>query len=151
MQFTKKTLFAIEVVLDIAHYITSNPLQSKDISKNHNVSYRYLETILQKLVKIGILKSIKGPKGGYVLAKERRKITLADIVCAVNALESAESFAVHSKDPLFFSEYLYPLWQQMYEDNIKVLKAITLQHICDSERYMHKRKIGEAESVNFSI
>ena len=80
---SKRLLFAIEAVLDIAYYGGSQPVQSGEISGRQGIPRRYLEQVLQHLVRAGILAGHRGPKGGYMLAKDRRRISLGEIVRAV--------------------------------------------------------------------
>ena len=70
---------AIEAILYIANSATGSPVGSKEICNHQGRTARSLEPLLQILVKNGILKGTKGPKGGYNLAKEKRKISCAEI------------------------------------------------------------------------
>ncbi len=72
----------IEAVVHIALHAKPNAVRGPEICKALKLPERYLESDLQKLVHRGILRSVRGPRGGYVLAKERRNITLADIYSA---------------------------------------------------------------------
>ena len=82
-KISKKVIYAIEAVVDVACYSGINPVQNIDIAKRQGIPKRYLEQTLQNLVKQNILIGSRGPKGGYRLAKERRKITLSEIVNSV--------------------------------------------------------------------
>ena len=86
---SKRLLFAIEAVLDIAYYGGSQPVQSGEISTRQGIPRRYLEQVLQHLVRAEILAGHRGPKGGYLLARERRRITMGEIVRAVRQFEGA--------------------------------------------------------------
>ncbi len=79
---SRKALLAIEAVVDIAHHGRSDPVPSRDFAERLGIARRHLEPVLQALVRDGILKSIRGPRGGYILARERRRITLGEIVRA---------------------------------------------------------------------
>ncbi len=83
----KKTLIATDAVVYISYKQSSTPISSKEICKHMKVSLRNLEQILQKLVRCGILKGIRGSSGGYLLGRDRRKITMLDIHEAVKTLE----------------------------------------------------------------
>ena len=72
----KKMLFAIEAVLDIAYNAVDTPVQSAEITKRQGIPRRYLEQVLQQLVRVDILTGVRGPRGGYRLARERRRITI---------------------------------------------------------------------------
>ena len=79
---------AIEAVLDVALHGGGALVQSTDITERQGIPPRYLEPILQRLGRAGILVGIRGPSGGYRLALERRRITLWDLVIAARAGES---------------------------------------------------------------
>ena len=85
---SKRIFYALEAVLFIAYNGKNGAVASRDIADRQELPARYLEPILQKLVRAGILKSVRGPQGGYVLGRERRRITLKDI-CDVLADETA--------------------------------------------------------------
>ena len=70
---SKKLALAVEAVVDIAYHGTAEPVQSQDIGRRLNLPRRYLEQVMQQLVKAGILKGVRGPRGGYRLARERRR------------------------------------------------------------------------------
>lgn len=76
---SKKIFYAIEAVFFIAYNAKATPVAGSDVAEAQNLPTRYLEPIMQKLVRAGILRGMRGPQGGYVLGRERRRITLADI------------------------------------------------------------------------
>ncbi len=84
---SKRIFYALEAVLFIAYNAKAGAIASRDISERQQLPARYLEPILQKLVRAGILRSVRGPQGGYELGRERRRITLKDI-CDVLAEEN---------------------------------------------------------------
>ena len=79
---SRRSLLAIAAVVDIALHARPSPVAAKHLASRHNLPPRHLETVLQALVRQGILKGVRGPRGGYELARERRRITAADIVRA---------------------------------------------------------------------
>ena len=80
----KKVIYAIEAVIDIA--LNSGPglVQNEDVAKRQGIPKRYLEQTLQILVRNKILVGSRGPRGGYSLAKERRKISISEIIKSVS-------------------------------------------------------------------
>lgn len=121
-----KLFTAIEAVLYIACRQGAEPVRSKDICEYQGVKLRYLEQILQSLVREGILKSIRGPKGGYVLARDRRKILLSDIYTAIQGLCQAESL---SHSPLQ-QRILQPLSEKLKTSVTHQLGTVTLLDLC---------------------
>jgi Rrf2 family protein len=78
----RKGLLAIVAVVDIALQ-GGRPVSARALAGHHGLPTRHLEPILQALVHDGILKGLRGPRGGYYLGRERRKITVDDIIRAV--------------------------------------------------------------------
>ena len=88
----KRVIYAIEAVIDIALNGGANPVQNISIAKRQGIPKRYLEQTLQILVRNKILVASRGPRGGYRLAKERRKNRILDIIKSVSNLFSAKWF-----------------------------------------------------------
>jgi Rrf2 family transcriptional regulator, iron-sulfur cluster assembly transcription factor len=88
IRLTKKLLFAIEAVLDIAYNGGQAPVRSSEITEREGIPRRYLEPVLQELVRHKILLGIRGPSGGYRLARERRRIRSATRPAALSATKS---------------------------------------------------------------
>jgi len=126
---SKKTFIAIEAVLYIACNTGGKPVRSKEICEYQGVTLRYLEHILQNLVHVGILKGVRGPKGGYLLARDRRKIILSDIFDSMQSISSGEE-KQEFKSPLC-NVVIEPLWQQLVENIRNHLSSISILDLCD--------------------
>jgi Rrf2 family protein len=79
----RRTMHALAALIDIAHHGRSGPVPLKAFAERHGLPPRHLEAVMQHLVRAGLLTSARGPRGGYALARERRRITLADVVTSV--------------------------------------------------------------------
>ncbi|MFN7094801.1 MAG: Rrf2 family transcriptional regulator, partial [Burkholderiales bacterium] len=86
MKLTTKGKFAVTALLDIALYsdCDTTPMTLQNISERQGISISYLEQLFVKLRRYGMVKSYKGPGGGYVLAKELHKLSIAEIIKAVD-------------------------------------------------------------------
>lgn len=82
MLLSRRSMLGIAAVVDIAMHARPGPVAAKMLAARHQLPPRHLETLLQALVRAGILKGVRGPRGGYELAKERRRITAGDVVRA---------------------------------------------------------------------
>jgi Rrf2 family protein len=82
MRLSTKSRYGLRALFDIAYNSGNMPSQIQDISRRQQISPRYLEQIFQSLKRGGILKSKRGPQGGYMLAKAPDQITVADILRA---------------------------------------------------------------------
>src|SRR5882762_5637911 len=83
----RKGVLAIAAVIDIAHNARGRPVAAKALATRHRLPPRHLEPVLQALVRHGVLKGVRGPRGGYELARERRQITADDILRAAGTVE----------------------------------------------------------------
>jgi Rrf2 family protein len=88
---SRRSLLAIAAVVDIALHARPSPVAAKHLATRHNLPPRHLETMLQALVRAGILKGVRGPRGGYEIARERRRITAGEIVRAAMASTGEDS------------------------------------------------------------
>jgi Rrf2 family transcriptional regulator, iron-sulfur cluster assembly transcription factor len=87
-----KGLLAIATVVDVALQTEGRPISAKTLARRHCLPPRHLELVLQSLVRSGILKGIRGPHGGYELARDRHGVTASDILCAASTVhEKANS------------------------------------------------------------
>jgi Rrf2 family transcriptional regulator, iron-sulfur cluster assembly transcription factor len=85
-----KGLLAIAAVVDVALNARDRPVSARKLAARHNLPPRHLEPVLQALVHEGIFHGIRGPRGGYELARERRRITVADILRAAGTVDDGE-------------------------------------------------------------
>jgi Rrf2 family protein len=84
---SRKGILAIAAVIDVAINALGRPVSAKALAARHKLPPRHLEPVLQALVRDGILKGIRGPHGGYELARERGKISAEDILRAASSAE----------------------------------------------------------------
>ncbi len=130
LRLSKKLLFAIEAVLDIAYNAGALPVQSSEITKRQGIPRRYLEPVLQQLVRAGVLSGVRGPRGGYRLARERRRITVGEIVRVVRSLETAEDPAEGEGGAELGRKVVRPLWLELQEDVMRRLDETTIEELC---------------------
>jgi Rrf2 family iron-sulfur cluster assembly transcriptional regulator len=83
---SRKGLLAIAAVIDVALHAQGRPISAKTLAARHSLPPRHLESVLQALVREGILTGTRGPRGGYNLARERSKITANDILRAADSV-----------------------------------------------------------------
>jgi Rrf2 family iron-sulfur cluster assembly transcriptional regulator len=87
---SRKGVLAIAAVIDVAINGSARPVSAKTLAARHRLPPRHLEPVLQALVRDGILKGIRGPHGGYELARERNRISADDILRAANTADDVE-------------------------------------------------------------
>jgi len=129
LRLSRKTMLALEAVLDVAYNARPDPVQSKDITRRQGIPQRYLEQVMQQLVHRNILKGVRGPKGGYTLARERRKITVGDVVRVVDQLgDEADTDPVSQAD--LGEQVIAPLWAETRDAVLERLDRITMEDLC---------------------
>ena len=84
MKLTTKGRYAVMAMADLAMFQNGNPVSLNDISLRQNISLSYLEQLFSKLKNGKLVKSIRGPSGGYVLEKNPKEIKLSNIIFAVD-------------------------------------------------------------------
>jgi Rrf2 family iron-sulfur cluster assembly transcriptional regulator len=92
----RKGVLAIAAVIDVAMQAQGQPVSAKTLAARHGLPPRHLEPVLQALVRCGILKGIRGPRGGYELARDRRRVTANDILRAAGTVDEADELQAGS-------------------------------------------------------
>ncbi len=150
LRLSKKLLFAIEAVVDIAYHAGPGPVRSTDISRRQGIPRRYLEQVLQELVRKGVLSGQRGPNGGYRLARERRRITMGEIVRIVRALEGTSDPASEPDGSEIGVKVVRPIWIEMQREIMGRFDAMTIEELCNRAR--ERNVASEAAKVpDFSI
>lgn len=131
MRINSKARFAVIAMLDIAHHESLGPVPLHDISSRHNISLSYLESMFSCLRKNGLIKSTRGPGGGYSLAKNVDSITVAEIFESFNediyAINERSSLDVQSKC------LEVDVWAQLNIKAMEFLQSIQLASLIDKE------------------
>lgn len=147
---SKKLMFSIGAVLDIAYNAGAQPVQGREFAARQQIPRRYLEPVLQELVRAHILEGVRGPRGGYRLARERRKITLAQIVEAVRTTEGREDAELPTTESPLGQKIVAPMCRDLVKDWMQQLDGITIEDLCNRARQAGIE--GAAEKTNdFSI
>ena len=145
MKISKKTEYGLRAMVYLAKKSSKdNPCSIKEISKKEKISFDFLEKIISKLEKTGLVKAKKGVKGGYFLAKPAKKITPGDIVLileenivAVNCFGCPMSGKCSSKD----------VWDEVQESVDNSLNAITLADLIYPVKSSLKRSAKQFNGV----
>ena len=147
LRLSRKTLLALEAVIDIAFNARPEPVQAKEITARQGVPQRYLEQVMQQLVRAGILKGVRGPRGGYRLARERRRISVGDVVRVAESIEDDEEEKIRPRSELGL-RIVAPLIQTMQDDVMARLDGVTIEDLCQRARV---HGVNAEESADFAI
>jgi Rrf2 family protein len=150
LRLSRKTLFAIEAVLDIAYHAGGDPVQSREITRRQGIPRRYLEQALQNLVRNGVLVGVRGPKGGYRLARERRRITVGEIVRIVRQVETEDDPLQDDAGSPLAHRVVRPLWMELQDEVMDRLDQLTVDDMCNRANGAGIVSEGR-QSLDFSI
>ncbi len=95
MKLTSKGRYAVTAMLDVALHVDVGPVSLADISERQEISLSYLEQLFARLRKQGLVTSVRGPGGGYLLGKAANVISVGDVIVAVD--ESVDATRCHGK------------------------------------------------------
>ena len=150
LKLPRKMLFAIEAVVDIAYHAGSQPVQSQDITRRQGIPRRYLEQALQKLVRAEILTGLRGPHGGYNLARERRRISIGDIVHVMRNTNQADDPLENKNESELTLSVIRPIWQNIEAKMMTNLNDISVDNLCQQAQESGVVSEGR-QSLDFTI
>ena len=133
---SRRSLLAIAAVVDIALHSRPSPVAAKALASRHKLPPRHLETLLQALVHAKILKGVRGPRGGYELARERRRISVGEIVRTSMSLSTADPDDIGSRSKLL-EKVVEPSVRKAGESFLANLDAITVEQLCEEAEKAH--------------
>ena len=140
MRLTTKGRYGLRAMFELAKDYGKGPVAIKTISERQHLSTHYLEQLLAKLRRSGLIKSVRGPGGGYVLAKKPSKISIGDIVCT---LEGPIALAKCIDDSLMKNvcEHIDDcvvrlMWKRISDRIAEVLDGITLEDLNNEVKHI---------------
>ncbi|MGD8757815.1 MAG: Rrf2 family transcriptional regulator [Deltaproteobacteria bacterium] len=127
MKLSTRSRYGTRMMLDMAENGHKGPVQMGDIARRQGISVKYLEQLIIPLKKASYIKSVRGPKGGHMLAKAPEKITLGEIV---DVLEGGVDLCDCIENPDSCDKFrrclTRPIWKQATRAMYDELNAITL-------------------------
>jgi len=143
MKLSTKSTYGLRAMLNVAMESGGAAVPISDIAKKEGISVQYLEQLLNKLRREGLIESVRGPKGGYVLSKVPASITVADIVKALEGdirLSHCVSSAKSSGKSCKRTRSCVPklVWLRLSNAISDCLESMTLEDLCGEAR-----KIGD--------
>jgi Rrf2 family iron-sulfur cluster assembly transcriptional regulator len=129
MRLTSKGRYAVTAMLDVALHNTKGPVTLADISERQGISLSYLEQLFAKLRKAGLVKSLRGPGGGYRLNREAADINVAEVISAVD--ESVDATRCRGQKGCQDGSVCltHRLWTDLSEQIYDFLEAISLAEV----------------------
>ncbi len=132
MRLTTKGRFAVTAVLDLATHGANGPVTLTEISERQGISLSYLEQLFGRMRRGGLVKSTRGPGGGYRLARPVDVVTVADVIVAVDELIDATQCSGQENCREGDTKCLtHDLWTGLNEHIFGYLRGITLGQLID--------------------
>ncbi|MSQ19062.1 MAG: Rrf2 family transcriptional regulator [Betaproteobacteria bacterium] len=144
MRLTTKGRFAVTAALDLATNQAGGPVSLAEISARQKISLSYLEQLFGKLRRGGLVKSTRGPGGGYMLSRPAQDISVAEIITAVD--ESIDATSCGGQENCVEDQkcITHDLWEGLNEHIFTYLRAVTLAKLIDDS----ERRKQEAKGVH---
>lgn len=133
MKLTSKGRYAVTAILDLAFHASSGPVTLSDISRRQDISLSYLEQLFTRLRKQQLVRSTRGPGGGYSLNKPASEIAVAEIVSAVD--ETVDTTRCSGASNCHDGEQClaHELWDGLSQQIYGFLSEISLQDLMDDD------------------
>ncbi len=128
MFLSRRSLLALAAVVDIARHARPLPVAAKALAQRLDLPPRHLEPLLQALVRASILKGLRGPRGGYELARERRRISAAEILRAIS--NDAADGVQEAPGCRLVAQVVGPLLEAAGNAFLAELETITIDDMC---------------------
>lgn len=137
MRLSTRGRYAVRAMIDLALHTDQGPATREEIAARQEISTDYLSHLLAKLVKAGVVRSVKGPGGGYLLAKSAAAITVGEIIRAVEeplAPVSCVNAEVAEVCPRADGCVAHLLWERLRDKIAELLDSITLEELCSQAK-----------------
>jgi Rrf2 family protein len=144
----RKGILAITAVIDIALHARGRPVAAKALATRHSLPPRHLEPVLQALVRHGILKGVRGPRGGYELAREQRRITADDILRAAGTADEIDGASL--ADSVLLNQVVMPALGEAEHAFADALARINVADLARSAEDLHP-SADEAERLRRTV
>ena len=139
MRLTTKGRFAVTAMIDLALRQDNGPVTLAGISQRQDISLSYLEQLYGKLRRHEIVESVRGPGGGYNLARKAQNVTVADIIIAVD--EPLDATQCGSKGNCHGSDHdngihcmTHDLWANLNAKMVDYLDSVSLQDLVNQQK-----------------
>lgn len=142
MKLTTKGRFAVTALLDLAINESKQPVTLAAISQRQSISISYLEQLFNRMRKKNIVKSVKGPGGGYVISKDHNEITIKEIITSVDEKIDSTQCGGHENCHEGDRCITHDLWTSLNSKILHFLDSLTLDDL------VNKRLIEE-QTIEF--
>lgn len=136
MMLTAKGRYAVMAMVDLALHSQDKPVTLADIASRQEITQAYLEQIFSRLRQCGLVKSVRGPGGGYLLSRPRTEINVADIVISQDEKIKMTRCTTHKEGGCMTGRakcLTHDLWDGLGHSIHDYLSNVTLENICSRQ------------------
>lgn len=140
MKLSTKGRYGLRAIIDLARYSEKEPVSICSIAARQNISEGYLEQIVALLKKGGLVKSIRGAFGGYVLARDAKEISVGDVLRALEgSLEPVKCGAFHPEETCSAADGCVTkyVWQKINDSITETVDGIFLDELVQESRQIN--------------
>lgn len=140
MKISTKGRYALRLMIDISMNDEGKPVRIRDIAERQQISDKYLEQIVAALNKAGLVKSIRGPQGGYHLTKNPSEYTVGSILCVIEGSLASVACLEDDVNQCPRSEMCPTviLWKKIYDAVTDVVESVTLADLVEWQKNIDK-------------
>ena len=132
MKLSSRSRYGFRAIMELAMHYGKGPLQLKMIAKTGDISGKYLEQLVGMLMRSGLIRSLRGPRGGYFLAMPPEQIKLSDIITSLEGYDPALECSDHQKFSAGCGDcVMTAIWAKLHKTMSDLLDSITLQDLLD--------------------
>jgi len=147
MRLTSKGRYAVSAMVDLNKQQGEGPVTLAAISERQFISLSYLEQLFRRLRESGLVRSVRGPGGGYLLAKESVDISIADIIRAVNEPVRTTMCengvrGCHRGNRCD----THQLWESLGQHIYRFLDAVSLDQVCNEDVFLNNVELADVEN-----
>ena len=132
MRLSMKGDYGVRAVLDLAERYGQGPVQSEAIARRQGISEAYLDQLLALMRRAGLVRSVRGPRGGHELARPASQISLLDVLTALEG--SFLQFGPDSSQDLPTVRVQQELWKQVRDQTQHLLQTTSVQDLLERQR-----------------
>ncbi|MGE5398325.1 MAG: RrF2 family transcriptional regulator [Chitinophagales bacterium] len=144
MKLSTKGRYGLRAMLDMALHMDDGPITVHSIAERENLSDRYLEQLLVPLKKTGLIKSVRGAQGGYVLGKEPKNITVGEVIRALEGpIAPVDCVSEEFPDECARADFCVTrlIWAKLRDSIAEVLDSYNLEDLMNESKALSERNM----------
>ena len=134
MRLSTRSTYGLRALVELTLAAGHGPVSAAFIAKRQGLSVAYLEQLLHRLKKEGLVDSVRGPRGGYILARVPHQVTVAEIVRILDGANGDSASGAGKEIHQHAQRIAQAVWRCVHDRLTQSLDGVTLQDLCDEVR-----------------